>query len=141
MVVIYDGLCNFCNGWVRFLANRTPRDVFLFAAAQSLPGESLLQSHGIDLGAPSETIILIEGDRHYVKSEAVIRMLLECGGPWRLTGLLRIVPRKLRDWVYSSFASRRYRLFGKSTTCQVPDASRRDRFLTEVLTANPRGKS
>jgi predicted DCC family thiol-disulfide oxidoreductase YuxK len=132
MIVIYDGLCNFCNGWVRFLAERDADRVFQFAAAQSPPGENLLRYHGIHPNTPSETILLVDGDNVYTKSEAVIRMLTQCGGGWRLAKALRVVPHQIRDWMYCYFARRRYRLFGKSSTCQLPDPRWKDRFLTSV---------
>jgi predicted DCC family thiol-disulfide oxidoreductase YuxK len=127
-IVVFDGLCNFCNCWVRFVLNRDPSHRFHFASAQSETGAALLSAHGLS-PQDLETMLLIEADRHYVKSDAVLQILRHLGGLWPALRLLRVLPMRLRDQAYSAFARRRYGWFGKSDACPVPDARWRDRFL------------
>lgn len=129
VVVLFDGVCNFCSGVVRFLVPRDRRGRLRFAALQSEAGQSYQRRFGL---APDalDTIVVVEGDRVWVKSDAALRVARELGGAWPLLGALRIVPRALRDWAYARFAERRYRWFGRSDECLVPAPELRERFLT-----------
>lgn len=118
-VVLFDGACNFCNAWVRFIFRRDSSGRFNFASQQSDQGRNLLAAHG----APNDlsTLILVAGDgRVYVKSEAVWRILVALGGVWRLAAFMRVLPVGLRDRAYDAFARNRYRLFGKKEVCEMP---------------------
>jgi len=128
MIVVFDGLCNFCNGWVRFVIRRDRAGLFRFVSAQSETGARLLDAHGADAAA-LETIFLIDGAHLYRKSDAVLRILARLGWPWAAARWLRPVPRSWRDAGYSAFARHRYRLFGKRDACPLPDPQWRDRFL------------
>jgi predicted DCC family thiol-disulfide oxidoreductase YuxK len=129
-VVMFDGVCNLCNGAVRFVIDRDPAGVFRFAALQSDAGRALLARLGVQLapGDP-ETIVLVEGGRVYERSDAAVRIARRLAGPWRLFALLAIVPRRLRDAVYRFVARHRYRWFGRTAECRVPTPALRARFL------------
>ena len=127
--MLFDGVCNFCSGVVRFLVARDRHGRLRFAALQSEAGEAYRRRFGFDPDA-LDTIIVIEGDRHLVKSDAALHIARELGGAWPLLGALRILPRGLRDWAYARFAERRYRWFGRSEECLVPTPELRERFLT-----------
>jgi predicted DCC family thiol-disulfide oxidoreductase YuxK len=129
MVVVFDGVCNFCNGWVRFLLKRDRRGVLQFAPAQSAFGAKVLLENGERPDDPS-TIILVDGVRHYLRSEAILRTVAALGGGWRLAMLGLLAPRPIRDAAYLAFGRRRYRWFGKSESCPVPDPAWRSRFIT-----------
>lgn len=129
LIVVFDGLCNFCNGWTRFVIKRDRSRRFRFASAQSKIGAGLLDS----LGLPSrelETIVLIDGPRHYEKSDAVLQILKRLDGLWSVSQVFALLPKGLRDAGYSAFARRRYRWFGKSEVCPIPDLTWRDRFIS-----------
>ena len=127
MLIVYDGVCNFCNGWVRFVAKRDHDRAFTFASATSPTGLSVMRGAGLDPENP-ESIVLVDGHRYLQKSDAALTTLSRLGGFWRVASTLRILPKSLRDFCYTFFATRRYALFGKSDQCQLPPAEWRDRF-------------
>ncbi len=98
-VVVFDGVCVFCSGWVRFLLARDRARRFRFATMQSDPGRRLLAPHGIDPDDPV-SFLLVERERAFTDSGAALRILSGLGGWWRLTGAFYAVPRFLRDAVY-----------------------------------------
>jgi predicted DCC family thiol-disulfide oxidoreductase YuxK len=127
-VVLFDGVCNFCHGAVRFLVPRDPRGRLRFAALQSPAGQALQRRFGLD-ATDLDGVVLIEGDRCHVKSAAALRVLRYLSGAWPLLALGLLVPRPLRDWAYDQFARRRYAWFGRREQCPVPTPDLRDRFL------------
>lgn len=128
MIVVFDGVCNFCNGWVAFVIRRDPRRRFRFAAAQTGVGRELMARAGVSADR-LDTIVLVDGERHYERSDAVLRILEQLGGGWKLARVLRLLPKAFRDKFYDAIAQRRYRLFGRSESCRPPGAEVRDRFL------------
>ena len=128
-VVLFDGVCNLCNGAVSFLMDRDPERRLRFAALQSEAGARLLRQFTI-AADPLETLILVEGGRTYLRSTAVLRALRHVRGPWRIVSWLLAIPRGLRDPVYAFVARNRYRWFGTRKSCRVPTPADRERFLT-----------
>src|SRR5499433_1666658 len=100
MLIVYDGVCNFCNGWVRFVAKRDDDRVFTFASATSPTGLSVMRGAGLDPENP-ESIVLVDGDRYLQKSDAALTILSQLGGLWRVASALRILPKSLRDFCYT----------------------------------------
>lgn len=128
-VVIFDGVCNLCNGVVGFLIPRDPEGRLRFAPLQSEPAQKLLRRH--DLSTEDvDTIVLIEDDQEYTKSDAVLRIAALLGWPYRLARIGRLVPVGFRDRVYDGVAANRYDWFGRKDRCMVPDRDVSDRFLT-----------
>ncbi|SFB68969.1 Predicted thiol-disulfide oxidoreductase YuxK, DCC family [Halobiforma haloterrestris] len=127
-VVLFDGVCNLCNGFVQFLVPRDTEGMLYFASLQSDAATALLADH-----EPSphdlESVVLVEGDDCYVKSDAVIRIARHLGGIYALAAVGRLVPRRLRDWLYDFVAANRYDWFGKREQCMVPTGDVRERFL------------
>jgi predicted DCC family thiol-disulfide oxidoreductase YuxK len=129
-VVLFDGVCNLCNGWVNFLIDRDPQGVLRFASLQSSAAGDLLRSAGhAQPAAEPETILFVDGGRVFERSAAVLRMVRYLSGGWWLLGALAVVPRPVRDLVYRWIARHRYAWFGKSETCRVPTPELRARFL------------
>jgi len=128
-ILLFDGVCNFCDGTVNFLMARDPDRRLRFAALQSEAGDRLIQQFAI-AGDPLESLILVEGGRAYLRSTAVLRALRHLRGPWRLASWLLAIPRFIRDPVYSFVARNRYRWFGTRMSCRVPTPADRERFLT-----------
>ena len=128
MVIVFDGVCNLCNRWVRFLLPRDRSGVFQFAHCQSEYGGAVLDGLGESRDDPS-TVVLIDGDKVHLRSTAVLRALAALGGVWRGVLLLLIIPRPLRDTIYTFIARRRYRWFGRTELCVVPEPGWQDRFL------------
>ncbi|KAF6261705.1 hypothetical protein COO60DRAFT_1499844 [Scenedesmus sp. NREL 46B-D3] len=128
-VVLFDGVCNMCNGGVNFMLDWDKEGVYRFAALQSTPGQQLLTRCG---RAPDDisSIVLVEQDRCCIKSEAVLRIATRLGMPLPLlAGLALLVPKFISDPVYDQVANNRYSVFGKSNSCRVSDAGFADRFL------------
>ena len=127
-IILFDGVCNLCNGWVRFLIPRDLNGTFRFAAQQSPAGQAIIEDH---IGGAGElsSVILIEGNAIYVESDAVLRILARLGPPWSWITFFRIIPRRVRDACYRFIAQHRYRWFGRTEVCQVPSAEMRSRFI------------
>ncbi len=131
-VVLFDGVCKLCNGWARFLIRHDHSRRVRLAAVQSPEGQALLAWAGLPLDE-FDTLAVIR-DRHYwLRSEAVFEIIGQLPAAWRLLGLLRGVPRALRDWAYDRVARNRYRLFGKYDSCLLPTADHEQRFLKAPL--------
>lgn len=128
-VLLFDGVCNLCNGLVQFLLPRDRAGRLRFAPLQSDPGRALLARHDLPT-ASLETVVLVDGDRAYTKSAAAIRVAELLGWPYRLASVGRILPRRVRDWLYDVVAANRYDWFGRQDQCMVPDEDVSDRFLS-----------
>ena len=128
VILLFDGVCNFCNGTVRFLLLRDQKKRFKFAPLQSRIAQRILEKHNLSPDA-LESIVLIDRDHCYTKSTAVLRIVKELSGLWTLLHALVVVPRFLRDLFYDAFAKRRYGWFGKSDVCFIPTTEERERFL------------
>lgn len=128
-VIVFDGVCVLCSGWVSFLLRQDRRGQYRFAAMQSNSGRMLMRQHGLDADDPSSFLLLHEGQA-YKNSDAVIRVLRGLGGVWRVAVALQVLPRRMRDAGYFWLARNRYRLFGKRQTCMVPDVRHAERFLS-----------
>jgi len=130
-VLLYDGVCNLCNASVRWVLAVDRRQRFRFASLQSPIGQSLARAAGAPPGAGDlpDSFVLVDGERAWTKSDAVLEVARRLGAPWSWALLLRAFPRPLRDAVYSWIARNRYRWFGKQETCPLPDPGQRERFL------------
>lgn len=128
MIIIFDGLCNFCNAWVDFVLARDKKRLFQFAPSQSECGELLLRHRSL-YTEEIKTIVLIDGDRVFTMSDAAIRVVGGLGAQWSIVYIFLLVPRPIRDACYATFAKRRYRWFGKRDVCRVPEARWEQRFL------------
>lgn len=129
-VMLFDGVCNLCNGTVNFLIDRDPHKRLKFASLQSLAGRRLLEAHGMDTEQLS-TVVLIENDRAYLRSTAVLRAMRHLKWPWPLLYGLIIIPAPLRNIGYRLIAKFRYRLFGSTEACRVPTPELKERFLEQ----------
>src|SRR4029453_1728236 len=127
-VILFDGVCNFCNGAVNLVINRDRQGYFKFAALQSAAGEELLDMYRIDK-AETDSVVLIEDDEAYIHSSAALRIVRRLPGPWPVLYGFIIVPEAIRDWAYKLFAKYRYRLFGRREECMIPTPEIRARFL------------
>ena len=129
-VLLFDGHCNLCNGVVQFIIRRDPEAVFSFAPLQSAAGERLRDRADVSTDA-DDSVVLIDGDEAYVKSDAALRVARRLGLPWSLLWPFRVVPRRLRDAVYDVVAEYRYRVFGRREECMVPSPDVSERFLEQ----------
>jgi predicted DCC family thiol-disulfide oxidoreductase YuxK len=128
-IILFDGVCNLCNGSVRFVLEHERQPIFRFAWIQSAAGEELLKSCGL----PSDyrqAVVLIDSGKVYLGSTAALKIgqQLRFPGPL-LSSVGFMVPRLLRDRVYDQIARNRYRLFGKRDVCIIPTRELKERFL------------
>ena len=129
-VILFDGVCNLCNGIVQFIIRRDKFNHFHFASLQSSFGEEVTKH--FKLPAPQyETIVLYDRDMVYFKSDAVIRVLTQLPGAWKLSAAFKIVPKFIRDYLYDRIAKSRYRVFGKRDHCMIPTAEQKEKFVDE----------
>lgn len=126
-LILFDGVCNFCNSSVQFIIKRDPSRIFKFASLQSEMGRKRLQQVG--LSEDIESIVLIIDDKYYIKSSAALQICRRLNGAWKLFYILRVVPVPVRDYFYNFIAKNRYKWFGKKESCMLPTPEIRDRFL------------
>ena len=127
-IIIFDGYCVLCSGWARFVMRHDPQATYRLLAAQSPLGDALYRHYGLD-PADYETHILIADGVAWFETEGAIRILEGLDPPWSLARILRVVPRALRDKMYRSIATNRFRLFGRRETCFVAAPEMKQRFL------------
>lgn len=128
-VLLFDGICNLCNGSVIAIVNRDPQAKIRFASLQSELGQKLVTQHQLDQKDIDSVIMIYEGQA-FVKSDAVFRVLQLLGGFYRLFLVFKILPRGLRDLIYDWIAANRYVWFGKRDVCMIPTPDLDDRFLS-----------
>lgn len=129
-VILFDGVCNLCHGFVRWVLARDHRKEFRFASLQSRAARSLLDSAGVPAGSlPDSVVLILHGQPPLVKSEAAFAIAARLGFPWSWAACGRLLPRGLRDRLYDWVAVHRYRWFGRSTSCLLPTRELRGRFL------------
>ena len=127
-IILFDGVCNFCNGSVNFIIERDKTGYFKFAPLQSEIGEKLLAEHGVDK-VETDSVVLIEDGKVYTHSTAALRVARKLEGAWRWFYAFIFVPRLIRDAFYKLFAKYRYKIFGKKDECMLPSPEIRARFL------------
>jgi predicted DCC family thiol-disulfide oxidoreductase YuxK len=127
-VVLFDGVCNFCNASVNFLLDHDPQHRLRFAALQSQAGQALLHRFKLPT-SHFDTLVLVDGPRCYTRSDAALRIAGRLGGWWPLLSAFLLVPPFLRDGAYDLLARNRYRWFGKREACRMPTPDLRARFL------------
>jgi predicted DCC family thiol-disulfide oxidoreductase YuxK len=127
-LVVFDGVCVLCSGFAKFILKRDEGFAFRLTTAQSPLGQALYRHYGLDPDTFESNLVLADGRAHAkLDTVAVVGRLL--GGPWRLLGVVRLLPRALGDWLYDRVALNRYRLFGRTESCMMPPPQWRDRFI------------
>ncbi len=127
-IILFDGVCNFCNSSVNFIINRDSEKKILFASLQSETGQKLLKQFNL----PTEnftSLVLVSGDEFFTKSDAGLRIAKMLDGGWKTLYITKIIPRFIRNFIYDLIANNRYKIFGKSDHCMLPTKEVRERFL------------
>lgn len=127
-IILFDGVCNLCNGAVQFMIRMDKKEKFRFASLQSNTGQEWLGHYGLPTDR-FDSLVLITGDGYFVKSSAVLHISKELGGFFRMFYALIVLPKPWRDFVYDLVAKSRYKMFGKKETCMLPTPALRQRFL------------
>lgn len=124
-IVAFDGVCNLCNGYIQWLIRRDRKRVFRYTTLQSGEGAVMKEASALN----GDSILLIHKGEIHTMSDAGLMSLKFLGGAWGLVSLLRVFPKSLRNAIYKWIARNRYKWFGKSESCLVPDASIRSLFI------------
>ncbi|WP_447971779.1 thiol-disulfide oxidoreductase DCC family protein [Nitrospira sp. M1] len=127
-VILFDGVCNFCNATVDFVIRRDPQRKFMFGTLQSEPGQQILRRNNFDT-QDFETFLYLENGQVFTKSTAALRVAKELTGMWPLLYVCIVIPQVIRDLVYQFIGRRRYQWMGKRESCRLPDESERARFV------------
>ncbi len=129
-LILYDGVCALCNGWVKFVLRFDRNEKFQFAALQSEYARGTLARRNVSIPELS-SIVLVLPNEVYTRSDAALSILAELSFPWSIFVTLKIIPRFLRDAVYNFVAAIRYPVFGKYDVCPIPAPEVRKRFLDQ----------
>ena len=127
-ILLFDGVCNLCNGVVQFVIKRDPKAKFKFSSLQSSTGQQLLKKFQLPT-TDFESFVLIEGERYYRRSTAALRLMKKLGKGWQLLYVFIIVPAPIRDFFYNLIANNRYKVFGRTDECWIPTPELKARFL------------
>jgi predicted DCC family thiol-disulfide oxidoreductase YuxK len=127
-LILFDGVCNLCNAWVRFVIRCDRAGLFNFAAQQSPTGQEIIEDR-VKAADQLSSVLLLEGDAIYAESDAVIEILARLPAPWSCLAVLRLIPHRLRDVCYRFVVRHRYQWFGRTETCQTPSPEMRSRFI------------
>lgn len=127
-IVIFDGVCNFCNGSVNFIIKRDPEGVFAFTPMQSDLAKELMEKYQI-FNVGIDTFLLIKDGQCFIFSSAALEIAKDLTGFWYLFNILKLIPAPVRDFFYKLFARNRYKLFGRKEHCMVPTTAIRSRFV------------
>src|SRR5690625_2682540 len=126
-IILFDGVCNFCNWNVQFIIKRDPKKYFAFASLQSNFGQQVMSNY--DIPVDEDSIILIEQNQFYSKSTAVLKICKHLTFPWKILYIFVFIPKPIRDYVYQIVSQNRYRWFGKRGQCSLPTSKIRKRFF------------
>ncbi len=127
-IILFDGVCNFCNSAINFIIKRDENRVFRYAALQSEAGQQLLKQYNLST-TDLDSFVLVYNGKTYKKTSAALHVAQILGGVWKLTGIFRILPSAVRDVAYNLIAKNRYRWFGKKESCMIPTPEIRSLFL------------
>ena len=127
-IILFDGVCNFCNYWVNFVIQRDKKDSFRFAALQSVAAKQLIRKFSIEVST-ADTFILIADGNIYIKSIAALMVCKKLNGPIKFLYLFIVLPEFFLDFIYDLVAKNRYRLFGKRDSCRIPTKEEKEKFL------------
>ena len=127
-VILFDGVCNFCNGTINWILQHDKKNEFRFATLQSTYGKQVVERFKLTSDY-LDTVILIENEKVYLRSQAILRIIKRIGGIYSILGIFSIVPAPILNFFYNIVAKYRYRWFGKRESCMVPDASIKQKFI------------
>ena len=127
-IILFDGICNLCDGAVQFVIKHDPENQFLFASLQSEAGQRLLKQYKLSV-ENFNSFILIQDEKVYNKSTGALKVARQIKGVWSWLYIFIIIPAFIRDAVYAWIAQNRYKWFGKKEACMIPTPELKARFL------------
>lgn len=127
-VILFDGVCNFCNSSVNFIIRHDKKDYFRFTPLQSEIGMKISEKYNLDSGN-LKSVILVDKGKIYTKTTAALRIAKQLSGAWPVLYVFIIVPPPIRDVVYNIIAKYRYKWWGEREACMIPTQEIRKKFL------------
>ena len=127
-IILFDGICNLCNGAVQFLLKREKQEQFVFASLQSDAAKYILLQYNVKK-ISMDSILFIEDGQIYQKSTAVLKISKYLNWPWTMVSVFRLLPLRFRDKMYDLIAKHRYSWFGKKDTCMMAIPKYKNRFI------------
>ena len=127
-IILFDGVCNFCNYWINFALKRDKKKKLMFTPLQGETAKQLLPQYHIN-PTSINSVIFIDKGKAYTQSSASLRICKYMSGGWKLFYGFIIIPKFIRDFFYNIIARNRYKWFGKKESCMVPTPKVKDRFL------------
>jgi predicted DCC family thiol-disulfide oxidoreductase YuxK len=128
-LILFDGVCNLCNGAVRFIIKRDKESLFQFASLQSAYAKKVLNNY--ELQSFPNSVVLIKNEDIFIKSAAAFEILKNLTKPWKVLLIFNLLPYTVTDFFYDLIAKYRYKIFGKKDACPIPDKSIADRFIQD----------
>ncbi|MEZ4810858.1 MAG: DCC1-like thiol-disulfide oxidoreductase family protein [Allomuricauda sp.] len=128
-IILFDGVCNLCNGTVQSIIKRDKRDIFRYATLQSEISQKLVAERHIDTSQVDSIILIEPGVAYFIKSDAALQIAQDFGGLWKGLALFTWIPRGFRDALYDFVARNRYKWFGKKEACMIPTPELQAKFL------------
>ena len=133
-VMLYDGLCGFCDGTVQFIVARDRHRTLRFASLQGEFAAEFFVRHPMLRSVDSIILVqpatAIDIEHISIRSDAIVLLAHYVGGVWTAFGaVMRVIPRVMRDAGYSAIAKIRYRIFGRRDACRIPTAEEKSRFI------------
>ncbi len=128
-VILFDGVCKLCNAWSKFIIKYDNRQRFKLCSVQSPEGQSILKHFNMPTDH-FDTMLYIEGNRYFDKSDAFLHVVNKLGLPWRILYVCKVIPKGIRNWLYDRIALNRYSLFGQYDSCMMPSKENDHKFLT-----------
>jgi len=128
-IILFDGVCNFCDAAVQFIIKRDKKDIFRFVAIQSDLGQEIIKHIGIDTSKTDSIILYVPGEAYYYKAEAALKIGKELGGLYSLLTIFTLLPKGLSNIVYDFVARNRYKWYGIKDACMIPTPAMKAKFL------------
>ena len=128
-IILFDGVCNLCNGFIQFVIKHDAIDVFRYASLQSDIGQQLVSERGIDTKTIDSVVLIEPGIAYYIKSDAALQIGKQLKGYRTFSKVLNLIPSGLRNFVYDLIAQYRYAWFGKNDQCMIPTPELKSKFL------------
>nr|WP_320120489.1 thiol-disulfide oxidoreductase DCC family protein [uncultured Marinifilum sp.] len=126
-IVLFDGVCNFCNTTVRFVLAYNRAENIRFSPLQSDFAKQLLAQHNLS-SDDIDTVVFVQDNKAYTKSSAAFQIARHLIYPWKTLYYLKHTPKNITNWIYDLIARNRYSWFGKKNQCMVPKPEWRERF-------------
>jgi predicted DCC family thiol-disulfide oxidoreductase YuxK len=127
-LILFDGICNLCNNSVQFIISNDKKEVFVFTSLQSEIGQKILINSNLNPHTYT-SILLFYQDEIYTKSTAILMIAKILGGKFKFFAIIGLIPKFLRDYLYTLISKNRYSLFGKNDFCMIPTSELKDRFI------------